>query len=357
MPEVRHLINVGQPEIDAFRQLVARYEIGEVDYLNNDLSTDPEIDLLKTEYRSFLKLVLRSQQRQYGTLYLLKEISQGFDKEHFDVLHTFISQTLVTIDNFRLISESIQNEQYKKELTIAARIQDSLLPRVLPGNIPLDMSIFSLPAKEVGGDFYDFYEISDDRLAIIIGDVSGKGISAAFYMAQVKGIFQALMQLEKLLPDQFMIMANKALSKSLERSSFITASVYYIDYNMKGLSFARAGHCHTLYHNRGTDQTFYFQTEGLGLGIVRDDRYAQKIKRLHYDYNPGDVMVLYTDGITEARDESGEEYGTDRMLELLSENHQLSAEQIKNILIEDMQKFCGNASPHDDQTLVVLKFA
>ena len=124
---------------------------------------------------------------------------------------------------------------------------------------------------------------------------------------------------------------------------------------MQGVSFARAGHCHTLYYNSMMEDTFYFQTEGLGLGIVRDASYAKRIHRLHYDYNPGDVMVIYTDGIVEARNARQDEYGEERLKYMLSQTYHLEAEDIKSAIINDVSDFSSDIL-HDDQTLLVIKF-
>ncbi|MDQ3290431.1 MAG: serine/threonine-protein phosphatase, partial [Bacteroidota bacterium] len=141
----------------------------------------------------------------------------------------------------------------------------------------------------------------------------------------------------------------------LERTSFITAALYIIDYKLKGFFFARAGHCHTLYYNSMTEETFYFNTEGLGLGIIRDKSYTKRIHNMHYDYNPGDVMIIYTDGIVEARSPNQDEYGEDRLLEMLSKTYHLEADEIKAAIINDLNDFSGELI-HDDQTLIVIKF-
>ena len=319
-----------------------------------DLQLDPAFRQLITPYCSLLVMPLSSIKHSYGHLYLLREVENGFDTDTINVVQSFTNQTVLTIENLHLIQESLQNERYKEELKIASLVQDRLIPKTFPTDTWFEISTYSQAAKEVGGDFYDFLQLSESRIAIIIGDVSGKGISAAFHMAQMKGIFHGLMQ-QDLLPDEFMVQANSALSRCLERTSFITSALYIIDYSMQGVSFARAGHCHTLYYNSMMDDTFYFQTEGLGLGIVRDKSYAKRIHRLHYDYNPGDVMVIYTDGIVEARSKEQDEYGEDRLKYLLSQTYHLEAEDIKCAIINDVDEFTDKIL-YDDQTLLVIKF-
>ncbi|MGV3539350.1 MAG: GAF domain-containing SpoIIE family protein phosphatase, partial [Rufibacter sp.] len=323
-------------------------------FLNNELRHHPVFKNLDMPFQSLLVMPLASNNRQFGHLYLLREVEQGFDQDSINVVQSFANQTVLTIENLKLIQESLQNERYKEELKIASTVQDRLIPKTFPTDTWFEISSYSQAAKEVGGDFYDFLQLSESRIAIIIGDVSGKGISAAFHMAQMKGIFHGLMQ-QDLLPDEFMVQANSALSRCLERTSFITSALYIIDYKMQGVSFARAGHCHTLYYNSMMEETFYFQTEGLGLGILRDPSYAKRIHRLHYDYNPGDVMVIYTDGIIEARSENLQEYGEERLKFMLSQTYHLEAEDIKSAIMNDVTEFT-NDTLHDDQTLLVIKF-
>ncbi|MDX5442152.1 MAG: SpoIIE family protein phosphatase [Hymenobacteraceae bacterium] len=354
-PATTHTLNIDQPHIKRIRQMLKDYNIDNFDYINNNLDHNPNFRELSLPWKSLIVVPLKHQKRIYGTIYLLKEIEQGFDRDTVGVLRTFTNQTILTIENLRLLEESIQNEVYKEELKIASQVQDSLIPKKFPTDTWFEISTFSKAAKEVGGDFFDFIQLKKSRIAIIIGDVSGKGISAAFHMAQMKGIFHGLMQLDY-TPDEFMVMANDALSRCLDRSSFITCSLYVIDYEQKGVSFARAGHCHTLYHNCMTEDTFYFQSEGLGLGIIRDKSYVKHIHKMYYDYNPGDVMVIYTDGIVEARNKKQEEYGEERLKYIVSQTYHLEAEDIKWAIINDVNAFSDIGYLHDDETLLVLKF-
>lgn len=353
--EVVEIDNIEQAAIEQIRTIFQNLIITNIDYINNNLEYNQHFKVIHLPYKSIYVVPLKSQLRTIGILYLLKEIEQGFDREIVNVIRTFTSQTILTIENLRLASESLQNERYKEELKLASSVQESLIPKTFPSDSWFEISCFSQAAKEVGGDFYDFLQLSEGRIAIIIGDVSGKGITAAFHMAQMKGIFHGLMQ-DDLEPVKFMVKANKALVHCLERTSFITSSLYIIDYKLKGFFFARAGHCHTLYYNSMTEETFYFNTEGLGLGIIRDNSYAKRIHNMHYDYNPGDVMVIYTDGIVEARNREQDEYGEDHLREMLAETYHLEADDIKHAIINDLNQFTQDTPIHDDQTLIVIKF-
>jgi len=330
-----------------------------------DLQLHPGFSGTATGFRSLMRLPLHGRHLDYGTLYLLKVEPQGFDSGDLSVLQTFASQAVLSIENLALAAIALHNQRTQEELKIASEVQDSLIPKKLPTDDWFEISTHSLAAKEVGGDFYDFLLLPGRRLAVLIGDVSGKGITAAFHMAQMKGIFHALMQGNPLaknerdlfpVPSRFMIQANAALAHCLERSSFITSSLYIIDYEQGGFMFARAGHCHTLYYHALREEVFYFQSAGLGLGIIRNDSYEKYINNQFYDYGPGDVMVIYTDGIVEARGAGQEEYGENRLKQRLEECYYQDADAIKRFILNDLNKFSSGQPIHDDQTLLVIKF-
>ncbi|OUJ75280.1 PP2C family protein-serine/threonine phosphatase [Hymenobacter crusticola] len=357
--------NIAEADSVAIRRLLADYNLGQIEYLNNDLNNSSGFRALGLEFEALIVMPLRSTKRNYGTLYLLKRQRQGFDRENMSILQTFTSQTVLSIENLQLMARSIQNERVQEELKIASSVQDSLIPKNLPTDNWFEISSHALAAKEVGGDFYDFLHLPGRRLAILIGDVSGKGVTAAFHMAQMKGIFHALMQENPLarserekfpVPSKFMSMANTALVHCLEKSSFITASLYIIDYEHGGFVFARAGHCHTLYYHSIKEEVSYFRTAGLGLGIIRNESYERHIKNQFYDYNPGDVMVIYTDGIVEARAADQSEYGEERLKQMLERTYYLSADEIKTQILDDLAEFSRGQPIHDDQTLLVIKF-
>ncbi|MGI4884663.1 MAG: PP2C family protein-serine/threonine phosphatase [Janthinobacterium lividum] len=330
-----------------------------------DLRLLPGFADTSINFRSLMRLPLHGRHLDYGVLYLLKTGPHAFSHEDLSVLQTFASQAVLSIENLALATIALHNQRTQEELKIASEVQDSLIPKKLPTDGWFEISTHSLAAKEVGGDFYDFLLLPGRRLAVLIGDVSGKGITAAFHMAQMKGIFHALMQGNPLakserdrfpVPSRFMTQANTALAHCLERSSFITSSLYIIDYEQGGFMFARAGHCHTLYYHALREEVFYFQSAGLGLGIIRNDSYEKHINNQFYDYGPGDVMVIYTDGIVEARGAGQEEYGEDRLKQRLEECYYQNANEIKSFILNDLNGFTAGQPIHDDQTLLVIKF-
>lgn len=330
-----------------------------------DLRRNPQYGPALPDYSSLVVLPMHNKVHNYGTLVLLSKEPYNFDSEVLSILHAFTAQTVLSFENLQLAQEALINQRTQDELRIAALVQERLIPRQLPTDDWFEVATYAQAAKEVGGDFYDFLHLPGQKLAVLIGDVSGKGVTAAFHTAQMKGIFHALMQANPLAkkerdrypdPHRFMVQANEALTHCLERSSFITAAFYLIDYQAGGFSFARAGHCHTLYYHSIQEEVSYFRTEGLGLGIIRNAGYEKHVKTQFWDYNPGDVMVIYTDGIVEARDGAGNEYGEERLRQMLERCFYQTATEINEELRHDVQEFSRGQPLHDDQTLLVIKF-
>jgi phosphoserine phosphatase RsbU/P len=200
------------------------------------------------------------------------------------------------------------------------------------------------------------YEFADKKeLALVVGDVSGHGTTAAFNMAQVKGIFQSLIQL-RLGCDAFMIYANKAAGACLEKRSFVTLSLYMINTTDQKIEYARAGHPPALFYSASRKELKQLDAKGLGLGILRNEDYGKHIIKETISYETGDMMILYTDGIIEAPDESGEEYGLNRLTEIINKNIQLNPKQLSNNVLEDVFRFNGRKMIDDDYTLIIVKF-
>lgn len=307
-------------------------------------------------FKSVLIFPLRVNKKVLGNIFLLKEVKDGFNKEMINIISTFAGQASISVENYRLLNEAIKNERYKEELEIAKRVQRSLLPSTLHHNSCFEIVGFSAAADEVGGDYYETFQFEENKFGLIIGDVSGKGTSAAFNMSQMKGVFHSLVQL-KLTPIEFLTKANNALSRCLEKNHFITTTYYQLDTEKRELLFARAGHCPTLYYDSTASKSRFLRINGMGLGILRNEQYPTFLQEGKLNYVPGDAMVMYTDGIVEARNEQQEEFGYDRLREALDLCHHCSAEEIKLQIIQRVYDFIGkNALPDDDYSLMVVKF-
>jgi phosphoserine phosphatase RsbU/P len=308
-----------------------------------------------SRFRSILAFPIYVKGENIGTLALLRELPEGFNKEMTKIVSTFANQAGISIENFRLMEEALQNERYKEELKIAKTVQKSLLPDVLEKDDDFDIAAFSESADEVGGDYYDTLRINDHLISLIIADVSGKGTTAAFHMSQMKGIFHSLAQ-EDIEPDEFMARSNQALVYCLERGSFISATYFLINTQTKKIRYARAGHCPVLYYSTSKKSTEYFKDKGIALGMVRNKSYKNFIQANEFSYCPGDIMVLYTDGITEAKDGKNDEFGYDRLAQVVMEVHDLPVREIEGQLIRRLYEFSGTENINDDYTTMIVKF-
>ena len=318
--------------------------------LSDHLST-----LKGTRYRSLMAFPVHVKGEKIGTLALLKELPEGFNKEMSQIVSAFANQAGISIENFRLLKEAIQNERYKEELKIAKTVQKSLLPDKLEKADDFEIAAFSESADEVGGDYYDTLRINDHQVGLIIADVSGKGTTAAFHMSQMKGIFHSLAQ-QALEPKEFMMRANQALRYCLERGSFISATYFVVDSKEKMIYYSRAGHCPVLIYRAARQQAEYLVDRGTALGMIKGKDYSNYVETNSIPYASGDVMVLYTDGITEAKSPKGEEFGLDLLKKRIVEVAIRSPREIQEHLIKKLYEYTGTEEINDDYTTMIVKF-
>ena len=252
-----------------------------------------------------------------------------------------------------MIAQSLERERYQQEIMVAQRMQKRLLPQYVPVHPMLDVAAVSEPSLEVGGDYYDFVQLAESTLGIVVADVSGKGVSAAFYMAEMKGIFQSLASLG-LSPRELVVRANDALVGSLEKKVFISLLYGTLDLAKGELLLARAGHC-PMVHISGQESSFV-RPVGLGLGLTGGALFEESIGEEKIRLRDGDICLFYTDGITEARSGSGEEFGYDRLAQAAGAVQSGSAKEILEKVMQEIRTFTGRSELFDDLTLVVVKW-
>jgi len=303
---------------------------------------------------SLLALPLYARDELIGALFSSKSVVNGFERDDVETISIFAAQAAVAIDNARLFDQQVEKERLSRELAIAREVQRKLLPQTAPSLRGTSIAASSVPAQEVGGDYYDFVKLDDHRYGIIIGDVSGKGTSAAFYMAEMQGIFQSVSRLAT-SPSQFLHHANMALAQTLDRNVFISAIYGILDLKNETFDIARAGHCPAV-TVRLDQKSRLIRTPGLGLGLDRGDLFQKSLVEEHINLNPGDVFVLYTDGVVESRDQEGEEYGYERLLEVVDDCRHEDADGIHAAILRDLRRFLGAEEYDDDMTLLVLKW-
>ncbi|MEX2191499.1 MAG: GAF domain-containing SpoIIE family protein phosphatase [Bacteroidota bacterium] len=324
--------------------------------LIDDVAGDRRTKHVKTEglpIASLLSVPLMSHQSMIGVLHATKDMVFGFDQDDIDVLSAFADHVTIAIENSRLIEQSLERERLRQELMVAQAMQKRLLPQRFPENKRMEVAAISEPSLEVGGDYFDFVTLDADRVGVVIGDVSGKGVSAAFYMAEVKGIFQSLSKMLK-SPRELLIRANETLMENLERKAFISILYAIYDTAQSTVTLARAGHCPMILISQSGHELI--RPNGLGLGLTEGDLFQSSTEERTLALKPGDVCILYTDGITEARNSEGEEFGYERLVELAGAVHQLKALEIQNRILSEIRAYCGKAGFDDDLTLVVVKW-
>ncbi|MEM6736637.1 MAG: SpoIIE family protein phosphatase [Bacteroidota bacterium] len=356
--KIQMIRNLKNKNVDEIKLKIEHSFIKEILHLEfkNELNINRLSSNLKhSQYKSIIALPIIVKKEQIGYVALLNEVSEAFNREMVSIVTTFVNQASVSLENLLLIRESLENERYKEQLKIAKTVQESLLPTSLINNNHLTMEAYSKAADEVGGDYYDILEYKKNQFGLIIGDVSGKGTSAAFQMAQMKGIFHSLAR-QGLSPKEFNKKANMALSQCLNKSSFITAIYFDIDTDKNKLSFSRAGHCPALIYCTQHDNVSFLESEGMGLGILRNSSYDNYVNGSIVEYNKGDTLLLYTDGITEAKNPDGEQFGSKRLKQSFEKHRSKSPNQIKEGIKDDLSEFIGKVDIEDDYTFIVLRF-
>jgi len=270
-------------------------------------------------------------------------------------------------DSFNQMTGSIENllqtaaekKRLEEELRIARQIQMSLLPRGSLDFPGIGVTALCVPAREVGGDYYDFFPLGDDRLGVLIADVSGKGTSAALYMAELKGLVLSLSQIYQ-SPRQLLMEVNRIISENLDTRSFITMTYAVIDLAEGAMTFARAGHTPLMYLPGASagSEVQILTPSGIVVGLRipgATEKFAELLEEERVGLNRGDVLVLYTDGITEAMNAESDLFGEGRLGRLVAEHGHLESGELRERILREIEAFVGNADQHDDMTMILIK--
>jgi len=290
-----------------------------------------------------------------GVLLVGEKLSETpLGAEDLSFLSGVAKQLSVSIENAFLYEELTEKERMRHELNIARRIQLSSLPSTTPQMPGLDIAGLSTPALEVGGDFFDYLNGDGRKLMVIVGDVSGKGTSAALYMSKIQGILRSLHEFD-LTPRDLFVRANRLLCQDLEKSSFVTALGARFVTGTRRLTLVRAGHVPLFLYRASSARVERVLPRGLGLGLNDAGVFASEIEERNVDFGTGDIMVFVTDGVLEARNASGEEFGEDRIAATLAGAAASDATAIRDRISGEVQEFGRGLDQHDDQTVVVVR--
>lgn len=272
--------------------------------------------------------------------------------DEFEELADSFNQMAVDLRNNieNLRRTTAEKERYTKELEIAKEIQTSFLPESVPSGNGFEVAAATIPAMEIGGDLYDFIPTGEGRWGFVIADVSGKGVSAALYMALSRTILHACGS-EESDPESVVCTSNRLIYGDGRSSMFITVFYGVLDPKSMTFTYVNAGHNPPLFLRDGEAGIWMTGQKGIALGVVPDVRIEPSLERLR----SGDLLVLYTDGVTEAFNERDEEFGEERLLECVSRNRSRSVQEITGTIIEEIRTFSGTAPQSDDITLVVIR--
>jgi sigma-B regulation protein RsbU (phosphoserine phosphatase) len=315
----------------------------------NDLPNDSRFQnlALKSDFRSLLLVPLKHRNKLTG-LFAMFNKAGDFDQSDQRLLSIVSAQSAQIIENARLHEEEKKLQEIEKELLVAKEIQQGLLPKVMPQIPEFDIFGYSLPSKQVGGDFFDFVTLPDGRLCLGIADVSGKGTPAALLMANLQATLRSQI-LANCDPARAVANANRLLCQSVEKGKFATLVHGCLDPKAKKLAYVNAGH-NPPFLFRGKE-LLTLDKGGLILGVLEDAPYEHGETTL----KSGDLLIMYTDGVTEAHNETEALFEEERLIRAVRENLGLSAKDLAHKIVKEVQAFQGLQPQSDDITLVIVK--
>lgn len=340
-------------EIRVSRNVMDEVVIRGKSVLTSDAQHDPRFasgTVVLQGVRSVLAVPLGVAEKVFGIIYADSPIAEGrFTEDHLKVLTTLASVAAIRVENARLVEARLQQERLERELQLAMEIQQRFQPTAPPVIAGYEFQGISFPCYEIGGDYYDFISRPDGRMVITLGDVSGKGTAAALLMSSLHAAIHAQTGSHDSLVETISAV-NKYLAENIPPNRFVTLFYAELDPESGTLSFLNAGHNPPLIvHAAGTVEQL--AAGGLPLGIKPNAEYREGRTQLQL----GDVLVIYSDGVTEAASPSGEEFGPTRLYEVVQRNVDASAAGIRDRIESALTKFSQGTQAADDITLVIVK--
>jgi sigma-B regulation protein RsbU (phosphoserine phosphatase) len=280
-----------------------------------------------------------------------KKSGKFYRREDINLLKILANQGAVAIENARLFQENLEKQRMEEELNIARDLQMSMLPAICPQVEGFTITATSIPAREVGGDFFDFIEMGEDKLGLVVGDVTGKSVSGALVMSASRSVFRMLSE-EQLTVGDIMIRANKRIKKDIKSGMFVALLYAVLDGRNKILKFCSAGQTQPVYYFSKTGEARLKETLGdrFPLGILDGSDYRET----RLELASGDRIVFYTDGIVEAMNEKEEIFGFERLLKVVQESRSMNADSLLKEILDKVRGFSGGAPQNDDLTVIVV---
>ncbi|HWP81852.1 MAG TPA: GAF domain-containing SpoIIE family protein phosphatase [Bacteroidota bacterium] len=302
--------------------------------------------------KSMLCMALKNREGKIiGVFQIINKMSGFFNEADERFLEAFSDHVALAIENAQLHEAMLEKERMEKEIEIAARIQQALLPKQLP-KIPMyDLDAAAFPCKSVGGDYYDIIQLDPHRYVMVVADVSGKGVPAALLVSTLQASLHAYIQMGGEL-DELVRRLNSVVFKNTSSERFITLFASVLDTRNHLLSYVNAGHNYPVWVNeKQREAKFGLSEGGIPLGMLPNAKYEIASTPVR----PQDLLVFYTDGVTEAKNRSFRDYGEERLKVCVEQSVDLDASAVKSRIVDDIRRFTGPEQQSDDLTLVVLK--
>ncbi len=316
-----------------------------------DVTEDDRYINVRQATRSELAVPIMLDDRVIGAFNLESDQAQAYDDDHISLLSAFASQAAISIERARMHERLLTGQRLEQQLAIAREIQQSFLPTADPSLAGYDIAGRNISSEQVGGDYYDFIRIVEHHTGIAIGDVSGKGIPAALIMASYRASLIAEIRNNYSI-GTICRKVNNLLCESLQPGSFVTAVYGVLDSKNQIFTFANCGHDLPIrLHPDG--EVEFLGEGGQAFGINPDVQYEERPIFI----NSGEMVVLYTDGVTEVFDKQGQQFGTDRLINVLKRNRDRPAREILDRVHEAVKRFASPDHVFDDFTMVVIKRA
>lgn len=299
---------------------------------------------------------IRSGKRAMGFLFLGKKNSDDdFSNDEKKYLETILNQLSVVVEKMFLNIKVEETKRIQQELEFARNIQLNSLPQKKPFIKNLDLAGLSIPALEVGGDFYDYLHKDEGSVTLLVGDVSGKGTSSALYMSKIQGILRTLYQFN-LSPKDILVKSNQLISEGINKGYFISAILLQVNALTGQMVLARAGHLPLYLYRYKTKKIEKYLPNGIVLGITKSNLFEQCLEEFEFHLEENDVILLVSDGVTEARDERGQEFEERGLLQVFQKVAEEEATQIRDYIYSEVQKFSGTVNQFDDITVLVARY-
>ncbi|MCL5028389.1 MAG: SpoIIE family protein phosphatase [Bacteroidetes bacterium] len=315
----------------------------------------PEISNQLIEEGIFTIIPLMIKSKIIGLLLFgLKHSGSQFAGKDLELLNATANQAAISIENARLYESEAEKLKMERDLSLARRIQQGLLPKCIPNISGLDICGEMIPAMQVGGDYYDLIPVSDTKLFVVVGDVSGKGLSASLYMTKLQTMIQFSCSSDK-SPKEILIELNKKFYDSIERNSFVTITLALFDTEKRIVTFCRAGHMPLLIATNGSIHSY--RTQGIGVGLEKGIIFEKTLIEEEVPLNSGQIYAFFSDGITEAMNNNLDLFGEEKLSDILKNKTQKTSNEIMSEIWRSLNNFRGDAEQNDDMTMVIVKVA